>query len=71
MASVRFEFITDNAVTIWESGKPIATGHGTGRDGALLDVWTTLLGIHREDLAEIVAERYRTMTGHAPQWPRS
>jgi hypothetical protein len=71
MAAVRFEFITDDAVTLWENGKAIATGHGLGHDGALLDLWRTLLGSRRDDLAEAVAERYRSLTGHAPRWPRS
>jgi hypothetical protein len=64
------EFVNENAVTVWENGQPITTGHGQGRPGALLDAWTTLLGMKRQELADWVGRKYRVLTGRDPEWPK-
>lgn len=49
----------------------VATGSGTGRDGALFDLWSTLAD-RREDVAAVdhVADSYRVLTGELPTMVR-
>jgi hypothetical protein len=45
----------------------VASGHGSGEEQALLDLWRTL--VERRESAQaiaFVAEHYRAMTGKAP-----
>jgi hypothetical protein len=64
----RWEFVSEQAVTIWEAERPLTTGHGKDRAAALLAAWTTFRGRDQE-AAAYVAEKYERLTGSVPVWP--
>jgi hypothetical protein len=46
----------------------VASGHGSGDAGALMDLWRTLVdGRESADAIAFVAEAYRALTGHEPR----
>ena len=54
------QFSGRDIVQVLEDGNPVASGHGQGRDGALLDAWIALLDLGRRDVAKWVSDIYRS-----------
>ena len=70
MPELTLEFVSENAATVWQDGQPLTTGHGAGREAALLDAWTSLVDQGHTEAAEWVARKYRALTGRDPERPR-
>ena len=53
------QFSDLDIVQVFEDGNLVASVHGQGRDGALIDAWIALRDHGRRDVANWVADTYR------------